>query len=137
MTPSWRPAREGKPETRFFVCSFFFMDPKSVFLIRDIFIQIRTTGLRFRIRIQLFSLVAFNISTKNSKFVCLIPVLTVGTFSSVFNGNKLFRSQKTAKNQGFSTIICLLIELSVRLKTGSRSGILHNVAQKSRAEYCC
>ncbi len=80
--------------------SFF----KSVFWIRQVLIWLQNrirgfTGLRIqirlRLRILLFSLVALKIPTKISFFVYFL--LTIGTFTSVFNDNKLLRGRKTIK----------------------------------------
>ncbi len=72
-TPSWRPAREGQPETRVFVCdlSIFFFGPQISVpdpcrFDRDPDTEIRTTGLGFRIQILLFSAMAFNMPAKIS-----------------------------------------------------------------------
>ncbi len=73
--------------------------------------------LRIRIRILLFSSLAFKITTKNkffplSFFVFLL--LIVGTFTSV----KAMKSQNS-RNQGFFSIFCLLMEGSVLVITNT------------------
>jgi len=64
--------------------------------------RIRTTGLRFWIRILLFSSMAFRMLTKY-KFFRLF--LTVDTFTSVFKENKLLRNKKKWRRQGLLTFL--------------------------------
>ncbi len=72
---------------------------------------IRTTGLR--IRILLFSPVAFKMPTK---FFCLVYAGIVPYFSSVFKDNKILRREKTIEIKIFLKIFkifwifCLLIK---------------------------
>ncbi len=87
--------------------------------------RLRTTGLRFRIRILLFSSMAFRMPTKY-KFFWLF--LTVDTFTSVFKENKLLRNQKTVEIMGFLNFFVCWWEVWIRTNT-CWSGSSHQPAK--------
>jgi hypothetical protein len=91
-----RPAPDLTLKFRYFLTVFRISDV----LNGDPDPRIRTTGLR--IRILLFSSGAFKVPTK--KVCLLITVLTVGTFTSFFQNNKLLRL-RSHKNPVFSKLI--------------------------------
>ncbi len=81
--------------------------------------RIHTTGLR--IRILLFSSVAFKMPTKNQQrivfflsFLCLL--FSSGTFTSSFRNNKLLRSHKVTKLEIYVFIDFLPVDERIRIQ---------------------
>jgi hypothetical protein len=83
------------------------------------------TGLRIRI----FLSVAFEMPTKN-KFFCLLPVLIVGTLTTVFKDNKSFKSHTTVEKSRFS-LIFLLVDGRTRIRTNNHGSGVESWSQKN------